>query len=67
MTTLSTRAAGAFGGGPAGDDGPEYQVAGHQIPQVVVDGGLVNLTAVDGLRQDVADQTFALIEGPGVA
>jgi hypothetical protein len=53
---------GAAGGRPTGNDGPEEQLAGQQVPQFVADHGAVDLTTVEGLRQDVVDQGFALVD-----
>ena len=49
-------------GGRSGDDGPEDEVPGQQVPEFVGDGGLGDLTPIDGLLQDVLDQGFALID-----
>ena len=46
------------GGRPAGDDGPEDEIVGQQVPKFVADGGLVDLTAVNGLLQDVLIKAF---------
>ena len=63
MMNSSTRACTvSTGGRPAGDDGPEDQIAGQQVPEFVGDGGLGDLAAVDGLLQYVLDQGLALIE-----
>lgn len=48
--------------GPVGHHGPEKQVAGQQIPQFIADRAVGDLTAVNGLPQDVLDHGFPLFD-----
>src|ERR1700739_3381817 len=53
---------GVPGHRPAGDDGPEDQVVRQQIPKFVVDCGLVDLTAANGLLEDLVHQGLPLLD-----